>query len=159
MLGSLGQFPKIFSTWVAPTRDVSMNLYGQLLRHSFGSSKPINIEYCLNCACRYNWSAGELIQVWALVATLSAFLFSLICPNGLSFATGQNVNILEGKIWLAYAVRRSYPVKSEHIPIPPWEKIIDLLFFFNIFEKVKDRIIKPLWVHDGVCPGKNRWWW
>ena len=64
----------------------------------------------------------KLIQrsVWRLVAILSAFRFSLIHPNGLSFATGRDVDKWEGKIWLhTYAVRRLYLVWSKCIPIPP----------------------------------------
>jgi hypothetical protein len=45
--------------------------------------------------------------------------------------------------------------RSDHLPIPPHQKVIHLLLFICIIKEIENAAVKPFGIGYRVCPRKN----
>jgi hypothetical protein len=79
-------------------------------------------------------------------AAFSSARFSFILANALFLQTRRRADEWFGKIWLKEDefIKLRSGTESEYSPIPPRQKITNLLRFIGVIKEIKDTTIEPL---------------
>ena len=86
--------------------------------------------------------------------------FSHILASTLFLTRGRRAVEYEGKICLGnISISKTLDIlRRNQSPVPPYNKVIHLLYLVRVFENVWNGVVEPFRVGDCVCTREHRWW-